>query len=77
MYVASREKKNSFFSLQKELNFCNILVRDLRRPKQEKKEIKGFENLDVLSKLLGFPVWMRFLKVLMFFDFKNFNDCKL
>jgi hypothetical protein len=50
------EKKNSFFSLKKELNFCNIVVPDLRKPKQGEKKIKGFEKLDVLSELLGFPV---------------------
>jgi hypothetical protein len=38
-----------------------------KKAKTGKKEIKGFEKLDVLSELLGFPVWMCFLKVLMFF----------
>ncbi len=81
MNVASREKKTSFFSLKKEINFCNIVVRDLRRPKQgKKKEIKGFEKLDVLSELLGFPVWMGFyegldvfliLKTLITVNFKQ------
>jgi hypothetical protein len=32
-----------------------------KKAKTGKQEIKGFEKLDVLSKLLGFPVWMCFL----------------